>query len=157
MNTNRLLKIVLIEDNADHAELVQRSFENHAIRNQILHVRDGEQALDLIAQRGVYSDAPGLQEFHLVLLDLRLPRVDGLDVLAAIKTSPRLARVPVVVLTTSEAERDLARAYELQANAYVVKPIAFRDFQQLMTELGLFWLAWNHGPGSTESVSRRGV
>lgn len=149
---DRPIEILLVEDNLDHAELVKRSLECHSIANRITHLGDGEQVVQWIERYdGLPADRSGGPEFDLVLLDLRLPKVDGLDVLAVIKNHSGCTRVPVVILTTSEAERDLARAYELQANAYVVKPIDFAEFGDLMRDLGLFWLAWNQRPRSSDS------
>lgn len=138
------MRILLVEDNDDHAELVLRSLEDHRVANTITRVADGEQALDYLHARGKF--AGDAERPDLVLLDLRLPRVDGLDVLEGIKSTPELANIPVVVLTTSQAERDLAQAYERKANAYVVKPVDFDKFVDLMRDLGFFWLAWNQKP-----------
>jgi CheY-like chemotaxis protein len=133
----RPLEILFVEDDDDHAELVMRSLAEHHIGNRIRRVADGQAALDVLAT------APP----DVVLLDLRLPLVDGLDVLRAIKGDPDLRRIPVVVLTTSQTELDIARAYDLHANAYVVKPVEFPAFIDLMRDLGFFWLAWNRSPG----------
>ena len=144
MSHGRPMRILLVEDNDDHAELAIRSLEDHHVANAITRVTDGEQALDYLFRRGEFSDRS--ESPDLVLLDLRLPRVDGLDVLREVKSDDVLAKMPVVILTTSEAEQDLARAYEYQANAYVVKPVDFDKFVQLMRDLGFFWLAWNQHP-----------
>ena len=140
------LRILLVEDNAAHAELVTRSFERHRIANRIYYVTDGEVALDYLWQRGVYADPQQSPRPHLILLDLRLPKISGLDVLKEIKTAPELQRIPVVILTTSEAEQDVKGAYEAYANSYLVKPVDFEKFTQLMEELGFYWLGWNHYP-----------
>jgi len=137
------LTILLVEDNRDHAELIQRSFEEHGIEGRIDHVLDGEAALSYLFRRGEYADRPRPQ---LILLDLRLPRVDGLEVLHEIKQSPELQRIPAVVLTTSDADRDVARAYAEHANSYLVKPVDFSQFDDLMRDLGRYWLAWNRQP-----------
>lgn len=135
--------ILLVEDNRDHAELIQRSFQEHGLEGRIEHVVDGEAALRYLFRRGEYADRP---RPRLILLDLRLPRVDGLEVLHEIKQSPELQRIPAVVLTTSDADRDVARAYAEHANSYLVKPVDFAQFDGLMRDLGRYWLAWNRQP-----------
>ena len=140
------LTILLIEDNPDHTQLILRSFQDHRVANQVRCVSDGRAALDYLFRRGDYADPKKSPRPHLILLDLRLPRVDGLQVLREIKIDDKLRRIPVVVLTTSEAESDVARAYEFHANSYLVKPMDFKKFTQLMDELGFYWLGWNHQP-----------
>lgn len=140
------LTILLVEDNPAHAELVRRSFEDHRIANEIYHVSDGETALDYLFRRGDYAEPLDSPKPHVILLDLRLPKVNGLEVLKIIKTSTELQKIPVVILTTSAAEPDVSRAYENHANSYLVKPIDFAKFTQLMEELGFYWLGWNYYP-----------
>ncbi len=144
------LSILLVEDNLAHAELVQRSFEGHRVANKIYHVADGKAALAYLFRQGAYADEKRRPRPHMILLDLRLPKIGGLDVLRQIKTSEELKHIPVVILTTSAAERDMLRAYEHNANGYVVKPLDLEAFQQLMQEIGYFWLGWNRGPKSAE-------
>lgn len=138
-------RILLAEDNPSHAELVKRSLEDHPLANNITHVSDGEQALDYLYQRGSF-DAESAPRPDLVLLDLRLPRIDGLEVLETVKGDERLRRIPVVILTTSEASGDVSKAYQLHANSYLSKPVDFDQFTKLMEELGLYWLGCNHFP-----------
>jgi CheY-like chemotaxis protein len=145
------LRILFVEDNHDHAELVIRSMQSHRVANTITHLDNGEAALDYLKRRGDFADPSTSPRPHVVLLDLRLPRVDGLDVLAKIKADKTLRRIPVVVLTTSEKESDITRAYDLNANAYLVKPIDFSKFVDLMRDLGFFWLAWNRPPEPAET------
>jgi len=140
------LEILLVEDNEDHAELVRRALAEHRVANRIRHLSDGQMALDYLFRRGAFEDPASSPRPHVVLLDLRLPRVDGLEVLAVVKTDPDLRRIPVVVLTTSDAERDLARAYASHANSYLVKPVGFEAFQKLMEDFGFYWLGWNTYP-----------
>jgi len=140
------LSILLVEDNLDHAELVMRSLREHRVANRVRLVEDGEAALDYLLRQGEYAEPHSSPWPHVVLLDLRLPKIDGLEVLRQIKTSDELKRIPVVILTTSEADRDVARAYEHHANSYLVKPVDFAKFTQLMDDLGFYWLGWNHYP-----------
>ena len=142
------LIILLVEDNPDHTELIMRRFEHHRVANKIYHVADGEAAQDYLFQRGTYDDPHKSPQPHVVLLDLRLPKVDGLEILKEIKTSDQLKKIPVVILTTSEAEKDVAKAYQHRANSYLVKPVDFDKFGQLMDDLGFYWLGWNHYPWS---------
>jgi len=146
------LSILLVEDNPAHAELVQRSLENHRNANRIYHVGDGKAALAYLFRQGAYADERRSPRPHIILLDLRLPKIGGLEVLRQIKNSEELRHIPVVVLTTSGAERDMVRAYEGNANGYVVKPLDFGKFKQLMEELGYFWLGWNRAPVSEEAA-----
>ena len=140
------ITILLVEDNPDHAELVKRNLEEFQVANRIFHVEDGEAALDYLHNRAAYSDPNSCPRPDLILLDLRLPRIDGLEVLKQIKNDKALHIIPVVILTTSEGERDLAMAYEYNANSYVAKPVDFDRFAHLMKDLGFFWLAWNKRP-----------
>ncbi len=146
MITGEPLNILLVEDNLDHAELIKRNFEDCQVANHLLHVEDGEAALDYMHGRGKFADPAQFPRPHLVLLDLRLPRIDGLEVLREIKSNPELRKIPVVILTTSDAERDLAQAYEYHANSYLTKPVGFGDFTHLLRDLGYYWLAWNRRP-----------
>lgn len=141
-----LLVILLVEDNLDHTELVMRSFENHRVANKIHHVPDGQAALAYLFRRGDYTDPRRSPRPHVILLDLRLPKVDGVEVLKQIKDSKDLRRIPVVILSSSETEKDMAGAYENHANSYIVKPVDFEKFAQLMDDLGFYWLAWNRSP-----------
>jgi CheY-like chemotaxis protein len=137
---------MLIEDNLDHAELVMRTLAEHQVTNQIRHFTEGQSALDYLFRRGEYSDPAKSPRPNLILLDLRLPRIDGLEILKEIKCTDGLRSIPVVVLTTSEAERDIARAYLNHANSYLVKPVGFEEFSKLMEDMGFYWLAWNTSP-----------
>ena len=143
--------ILLVEDNIDHAELVIRTLSEHRVPNKICHLMDGQAALDYLFRCGEYSDPKNSPRPNLILLDLRLPRIDGLEVLKAIKEADNLKHIPVVVLTTSEAERDVARAYVNHANSYLVKPVGFDEFNKLMDDLGFYWLEWNTTPHDGQS------
>lgn len=138
--------VMLIEDNIDHAELVIRTLEEHRIANRVRHFADGQTALDYLFRREEFSDPETSRRPHLILLDLRLPRIDGVEVLQAIKNDDELKSIPVVILTASEAEKDVIRAYMHHANSYLVKPVGFEEFKKLMDDLGFYWLGWNTHP-----------
>ncbi len=139
--------VLMVEDNLDHAELAIRSLREHQMAEQIIHLTDGQSALDYLFRRKAYATPESSPRPHVVLLDLRLPRLDGLQVLKLIKESAELREIPVVILTTSEAESDIARAYDSHANSYLVKPLGLAQFEQLMRDLGSYWLSWNILPG----------
>lgn len=138
------LKVLLVEDNPAHAELVIRSFKAHTIDSQISHVMNGEIALDYLFHRGSYTDPEQYPQPHIILLDIRMPKVSGLDVLKELKASENLRHIPVIILTTSDAEQDVTRAYHNYVNSYLVKPVEFDSFMKLMEDLGFYWLNWNH-------------
>ena len=142
--------ILLVEDDPAHAEIVRRNFEGSRIANRLIHVPDGQAALDYLYRRGEFHNPELSPRPGVVLLDLRLPKVDGLEVLKTVKADHELSRIPVVVLTTSAAEADMARAYDCHANSYLVKPVDFSQFVDLMEMLGYYWLAWNQQPFTTE-------
>ena len=138
--------ILLAEDDDAHAELVVRNFEDSLVANQMFRVTDGEEALDYLYQRSAYSDPASSPRPGIILLDLRMPKIDGLEVLKAIKTDPDLKTIPVVVLTTSKGELEIAEAYEHHANSYLVKPVDITKFTQLLENFGYYWLVWNEYP-----------
>jgi CheY-like chemotaxis protein len=139
------LRVLLVEDDPDHAELVRRGLEECGSSLELTHVGDGEAALDYLRRRAP-REAAGRP--HLILLDLRLPRIDGLEVLREIKTSPELCDIPCVVLTTSRAEADMVQAYRLHANSYLVKPGDYQRFVELIAGVERYWLEQNRRPGS---------
>jgi len=140
------LNILLVEDNPDHTELIVRGFEDHGVVNVIHHVSDGEAALNYLFRKNEYKDPKNSPRPHVILLDLRLPKIDGLEVLNEIKKVKDLSRIPVVILTTSETERDMTMAYDNHANSYLVKPVNFDKFTQMLKDLGIYWLGWNRKP-----------
>ncbi len=146
MTTDEPLIVLLVEDNPAHAEMVIRNFQEHQVPNKIYHVLDGEAALDFLYHRGRFSDPATSPRPHVILLDLRLPKINGLQVLQEIKTDETLLSIPVIILTTSEAERDLTVAYQHHTNSYLVKPIDFAKFTRLINDLGFYWLSWNRQP-----------
>jgi CheY-like chemotaxis protein len=138
--------VLLVEDDPAHAEIVRRNLTGFRMANHLMHVSDGQAALDYLNHEGEFTDAALHPMPSLVLLDLRLPKVDGLEVLKIIKTTPHLNHIPVVILTTSAAETDMVKAYEYHANSYLVKPVDHARFQGLMESFGYYWLAWNQYP-----------
>lgn len=140
------ITILLVEDDPAHAEIVRRNLESSRIGNRLVHVSDGQAALDYLYCRGTFSDPLLAPKPGLILLDLRLPKVDGLEVLKTVKADDALNQIPVVILTTSSAESDVARAYDCHANSYLVKPVDFTQFVELMEVLGYYWLVWNQFP-----------
>jgi CheY-like chemotaxis protein len=140
------IEVLLVEDDEDHAELVRRNLMSQAVRCRITHINNGESALDYLYQRGLYADPATSPRPDLILLDLRLPRVDGMTVLSEIKSEPRLQTIPVVILTSSAADPDVSQAYLRHANSYLVKPLDLLSFEGLMKELGLYWFTWNQSP-----------
>lgn len=140
------IDILLVEDDPAHAEIVRRNFDEFRLANRMTHVSDGQQALDFLYRRGAYCDPELSPRPGLILLDLRLPKVDGLEVLATIKNDESLRLIPVVILTTSAAEADRVKAYENHTNSYLVKPVDLPQFVDLLKTLGYYWLAWNEYP-----------
>ena len=138
--------ILLVEDNPDDAELTIRAFAKHKIANQIVHVDDGELALDYLFATGTYADRGDAGNPTVVLLDLKLPKLSGLDVLKRMRADPRTRRLPVVVLTSSNEERDMVSSYDLGANSFVRKPVDFAEFMDAAHQLGLYWLVLNSQP-----------
>ena len=136
----RLVHFLLVEDDDDHAELIQMTLAESRIGNTFDRVSDGEEALAYLRREGAYTDKP---QPDVVLLDLKLPKVDGHEVLAQIKSDELLRGIPVVVLTTSHSEADRAKAYYNHANSYLVKPVDFDRFQQMVKDLKLYWGVWN--------------
>lgn len=139
------VEILFVEDNALDAELTMRALKNGGLANKLLWVKDGQQALDYLFRHGAYA---GRVESvpRLVLLDLKMPRVDGIEVLKAIRSDERTRRIPVVIMTSSREERDVAQSYELGVNSYVVKPVDFNAFADLARQAGYYWLAINRTP-----------
>lgn len=143
----RLVSFLLVEDDEDHAYLLSRSLRQNRITNRINRVKDGAEALDYLFARGNYSrrEIP-----DIILLDLKLPKIDGHEVLRAIKNDPSLKVIPVVVLTTSDAELDRTMAYSEYANRYLVKPLDFNSFRKMAEDLNLYWGVWNQPPAKLE-------
>ena len=139
-------RILLVEDNDDDVALTLRALEKNHLQNEVEIVRDGQEALDLLFHRGAYAARPADELPELVLLDLKVPRVDGLEVLRQIRAAPATQYLPVVVLTSSSQDRDVLQSYELGANSYVQKPVDFNDFIEATRQLGMYWLVLNKLP-----------
>lgn len=144
--THQAVELLLVEDNVEDVELTLRALKKHNFSNRILVVRDGAEALDFIFGSGKYSDRHPRNGPKVILLDLKLPKVDGFEVLRRIKSDQRSRAIPVVVLTSSREERDIVESYSLGVNSYIVKPVDFDKFVQSVSELGLYWLLLNEPP-----------
>jgi CheY-like chemotaxis protein len=144
--TQEDLKILLVEDNLKDVTLTLHALSEDNLANTIQVARDGEEALDFLFCRGKFAGRSFDHPPRLVLLDLKLPKVDGLEVVRAVKGDPRTKAIPLVVLTSSREERDLVESYKLGANAYIQKPVEFDAFRQAVKQLGLFWLVVNQPP-----------
>lgn len=138
--------VLLVEDEPAHAEIVRRHFAERHPASRLRHVSDGQAALDYLYRRECHRQPERSPRPDLILLDLRLPRVDGLEVLKTVKDDPDLRQIPVVVLSTSAAAADLANAYRHHANSYLVKPVDFAQFTALLDALGNYWLNFNTAP-----------
>jgi two-component system response regulator len=138
--------ILLVEDNADDEALTLRALNKNKIANRIVVVRDGAEALDYLFATGTYADRDPFELPQVILLDLKLPKVDGLEVLRRLRSDPRTHMLPVVVLTSSKEEQDMLKAYSLGVNSYVRKPVDFNQFVEAIGQLGLYWLVLNEAP-----------
>ncbi|MBV8501293.1 MAG: response regulator [Paucibacter sp.] len=145
MSLHDQVEILLVEDNANDAELAMRSLQKGGMANTLLWVKDGEEALEYLFRTGAYADR-GEGSPRLVFLDLKMPRLDGAQVLAQIKGDARTRRIPVVIMTSSQEERDMARTYDLGANSYIVKPLDFGAMVDVVRQAGFYWLAINQQP-----------
>ena len=145
-------EILLVEDNPDDVELALHAFRKHKLTNRIVVARDGAEALEFLLGKdsevvGRSQDVP-----RVILLDLKLPKVDGLEVLKAIKTDGRTRTIPVVIMTSSQEQRDVVDSYHLGVNSYVVKPVEFDHFSKAVSDLGCYWVLLNHSPGPPLSL-----
>jgi CheY-like chemotaxis protein len=153
MPNNPLGRILLVEDDPRDVELTLTALADYNLANEVAVARDGQQALDYLYCKGEFSARPN-ENPAVLLLDLKLPKIDGLEVLKQVKSDDRLKRIPVVVLTSSREEVDMMRSYELGVNAYVVKPVDFHEFVNAVKELGVFWAVINEPPpGSVKKAS----
>ncbi len=144
MTDDRAKIVLLVEDDEGHAELARRSLEQHVgLPVRLVHAPDGQTAMDYLRRQGAYANGTPAPRPHLILLDLRLPRVDGLEVLRQIKGDPELTTIPVVVLTTSDAPHDIREAYARHASSYLVKPLDYERFARQLADFATYWLVWN--------------
>ena len=147
--TSRQVEILLVEDNPDDVELTLHALRKENLANSIHVARDGEEALEFLFCNGVHADRSFEHPPKLILLDLKLPKVDGMEVLKRLKADARTKTIPVVILTSSKEERDLVKGYNLGANSYIQKPVDFYQFRDTVKQLGLYWLAVNQSPPSS--------
>ena|SRR6266404_1166954 len=140
-----LKRILLVEDNAKDVELTLAALDQHHLANEVVVLRDGEQALHYLQKQGDFKSRPNGNPV-VVLLDLKMPKVDGLEVLKQMRTNPQLRMIPVVMLTSSREESDLVQSYKLGVNGYVVKPVDFKEFVTAVKDLGAFWAIVNEPP-----------
>jgi CheY-like chemotaxis protein len=144
--TQQEVEILLVEDNPVDVELTLHALRNNNLANQIQVVRDGEEAVDFLFCQGRYGDRNPNHQPKLILLDLKLPKVDGLEVLRIIKHATHTKAIPVVILTSSKEEKDLVLSYQLGTNSYIQKPVDFNEFRETVKHLGLYWLLINQPP-----------
>lgn len=140
------IDIVIVEDNSDDAEMAIRALRKNHLVNNILHLQDGEEALDYLFSTGVYEGRNIADVPKVVLLDLKMPKVDGLEVLKRMKSDERTKIIPVVLLTSSKQDKDIAEGYRLGVNSYIVKPVGFENFVKAVSEIGVYWLMVNQAP-----------
>jgi len=154
---NSLKRILLVDDSPRDTELALAALAAHNLANEVVALRDGAEALDYLYRRGEFADRPP-GEPAVVLLDLKMPKVDGIEVLRQIKSDPALQMIPVVVMTSSREDQDLLKTYQLGVNAYVVKPVKFQSFVEAVEQVGAFWAVLNEGPpGSLRRPTRDGA
>ena len=146
MINNNQVEIILVEDNPNDAELTLRALKKHHLANKVFWIKDGAEALDDIFATGSYAGRDINHTPKVILLDLKLPKVNGIEVLQKIKSSEKTKTIPVVVLTSSQEERDIVESYKLGVNSYIVKPVGFEKFIDAVSEVGLYWLLLNNIP-----------
>ena len=146
------VEILLAEDEPSDADLCMRALKRKKIANHVVWVKDGAEALDFLFARGPYAGRSGTDRPRLMLLDIKMPRVDGFEVLRQIRADARFATMPVVIMTSSSEERDIVQGYHLGVNSYVAKPVDFASFQQAIEEVGLYWMVFNVVPGASQAI-----
>ena len=145
MNEYEQVEILLVEDNALDAELAMRGLAEHNLANNVVWVKDGEQALDYVFRRGKFEGRSGTGP-RLILLDLKMPKVDGIEVTKVIKNDKATRHIPIVIMTSSEEEQDISKSYSLGVNSYIVKPLDFESLANVASQAGYYWLAINRVP-----------
>lgn len=143
---NNVIEILLVEDNMNDAEMTIRALKKNNIANNLVHVKDGAQALDFLLGSGDYQGRDVENKPKLILLDLKMPKVNGLEVLEKIKANENTRKIPVVVLTSSKEHPDIEKCYDLGVNSYIVKPVEFSNFVKAVSELGVYWMMINQTP-----------
>lgn len=141
-----IVEILLVEDRSEDAELALMALEENNLANNLKWVKDGQEALDFLFAENKYSSRQGLKRPKLMLLDLKMPKVDGIDVLKKVRNNPITKTLPVVVLTTSKEEQDKFEAYNLGVNSYIIKPVDFENFMKSVRDIGMYWLLLNEPP-----------
>jgi two-component system response regulator len=147
------VEVLLVEDNVHDAEMTIRALKKVNLANNLVHVKDGEQALDFIFARGKFSDREKTDLPKVILLDIKMPKVDGIEVLKQLKTHESSKTIPVVIMTSSKEEQDIINSYELGVNSYVVKPVDFEGFARAVSQLGMYWLLTNQPPLHANKVA----
>lgn len=145
------VEILLAEDEPSDADLCMRALKRKKVTNHVVWVKDGAEALDFLFARGPYAHRSGTDRPRLLLLDIKMPKVDGFEVLRQIRADARLATMPVVIMTSSSEERDIIQGYHLGVNSFVTKPVDFAGFQQAVEDVGLYWMVLNKVPGASET------
>lgn len=140
------VEILLVEDNPSDAEMTINALKKNNLANKLMHLKDGAAALDFIFAEGIYSERNMLNKPKVILLDLKMPKVNGIEVLQKIRSDDRTKQIPVVVLTSSKEDPDIEKCYALGVNSYVVKPVEFDEFQKAVSDLGLYWMIVNQLP-----------
>ena len=140
------VEVLLVEDNMHDAEMTIRSLKKVNLANNLVHVKDGEEALDFIFARGKFADRSSTDHPKVILLDIKMPKVDGIEVLKQLKSNESSKTIPVVIMTSSREEQDVISSYQLGVNSYVVKPVDFEGFARAVSQLGLYWLLTNQPP-----------
>ena len=143
---DQIVEILLVEDNPYEARLTIRSLKKNNVTNNLLHLSDGAEALDFLFARNKYIDRKVENVPNIILLDLKLPKISGLEVLKAVKSDERTKLIPIIVLTSSNEEKDITLSYQLGANSYIVKPVDFDSFSTAIANLGMYWMLLNAGP-----------
>jgi two-component system, response regulator len=146
MNSYEQVEILLVEDKATDAELTLRALKRQNLANRVLWVKDGQEALDYVFAAGVYAERSASGDPKLILLDIKLPKVSGVDVLRRLKEDERTKSIPVTMLTSSAEERDVVESYKLGVNSYIVKPVDFSKFVETVSEVGMYWMVVNRPP-----------
>jgi two-component system response regulator len=149
------IEILLVEDNMSDAELIIRALRKVNLANNLVHVKDGAEALDFLFSKGEYENRNSNVIPKVILLDIKMPRVDGIEVLRQIKSNEQTRKIPVVIMTSSKEEQDIVTSYELGVNSFVVKPVDFNAFAKAVSELGMYWVLTNQPPAKNNAAMRK--